>query len=370
MSATATDQRVFNFSAGPAALPLPVLQQIQDEMLCLPGAGASVMEISHRGQIFTDIITDAEATIRSLLNISDDYAVLFLQGGSALQFSMIPANLLRGTDKTAQYLLTGSWAKKAFGEAKKEGSVEAIYDAADSNYNHVPHPADYNVSVDAAYLYYCSNETIQGVQFASEPECPSSVPLISDGSSDFLSRPLPIDKYGIVYACAQKNAGPAGVTVVVIRKDLLDRGDTNLPGYLNYKNHADGGSCWNTPPTFAVYVLGKVARWLADDIGGLVAMENQNRDKSQLLYDTIDNNSDFYKGHAKTECRSMMNVTFNLPGDELQAKFVAQAAEHDLVSLKGHRSVGGIRASIYNAMPREGVETLASFMSDFAAQNG
>lgn len=256
------------------------------------------------------------------------------------------------------------------GEAKKEGKVEAIYDAKESNYNHTPTAGDYQVNPEAAYLYYCSNETIQGVQFSTEPECPSSVPLVSDASSDFLSRPLPIDKYGILYACAQKNAGPAGVTIVVIRKDLLECGDANLPGYLNYKNHADGGSCWNTPPTFAIYVLGKVAHWLADDIGGLAAMEKRNRHKSQLLYDAIDNNSDFYKGHAKRECRSMMNVTFNLPNDDLQAKFVSQAAACNLASLKGHRSVGGIRASIYNAMPLEGVETLASFMNDFASQNG
>ncbi len=370
MSATATAQRVFNFSAGPAALPLPVLQQIQDEMVCLPGAGASVMELSHRGPVFVDILHDAEATIRSLLNVSDDYAVLFVQGGSALQFSMIPANLLRGTGKTAQYLLTGAWGKKAFGEAKKEGKVEAIYDAKDSNYNHVPTAADFSVSDDAAYLYYCSNETIQGVQFDAEPVCPSSVPLVSDASSDFLSRPLPIDKYGILYACAQKNAGPAGVTVVVIRKDLLERGDANLPGYLNYKNHAENDSCWNTPPTFAIYVLGKVAHWLADDVGGLGAMEKVNRDKAQLLYDTIDSNAGFYKGHARTECRSLMNVTFNLPSDELLSKFVCEAAGHHLASLEGHRSVGGIRASIYNAMPREGVETLANFMNDFAASNG
>lgn len=370
MSATATAQRVFNFSAGPATLPLPVLQEIQEEMLCLPGAGASVMEISHRSQTFTDIINDAESTIRSLLNISDDYAVLFLQGGSALQFSMIPANLLRGTDKTAQYLLTGAWGKKAFGEAKKEGNVEAIFDAKESNYNHIPTPSDYSVSDDAAYLYYCSNETIQGVQYSAEPQCPSSVPLVSDASSDFLCRPLPIDKYGIIYACAQKNAGPAGVTVVVIRKDLLERGDANLPGYLNYKNHAEGGSCWNTPPTFAVYALGKVTHWLADEIGGLDAMERQNREKAQLLYEVIDNNSGFYKGHAQPECRSIMNVTFNLSSDDLLAKFVAEAADINLASLKGHRSVGGIRASIYNAMSREGVETLANFMNDFAAANG
>ena len=370
MSATATAQRVYNFSAGPAALPLPVLQQVQDEFLCLPGAGASILEISHRGKVFVDIIHDAEATLRSLLGISDDYAVLFLQGGALLQFSMIPANLLRGTDKTAQYLLTGSWGKKAIGEAKKEGNVETIYDAKDSNYDHVPGTGDYTVSDAAAYLYYCSNETIQGVQFPSEPECPASVPLVSDASSDLLCRPLPIDKYGIVYACAQKNAGPAGVTLVVIRRDLLDRGSENLPGYLNYKNHADGDSMWNTPPTFGVYVLGKVAHWLADDIGGLAAMEKLNREKSQVLYDVVDSFSEFYKGHAQPGSRSLMNVTFNLPNDDLQAKFISEAAEHDLASLKGHRSVGGIRASIYNAMPREGVEALANFMKDFAVKNG
>ena len=370
MSATATAQRVFNFSAGPAALPLPVLQQAQEELLCLPGAGASVMEISHRSQTFVDILHDAENTLRSLLGISNDYAVLFLQGGAALQFSMIPANLLRGSGKTAQYLLTGSWAKKAINEGRKEGNVESIFDAKDSNYNHVPSPSDYQVSDDAAYLYYCSNETIQGVQFASEPECPAGDPLVSDASSDLLCRPLPVDKYGILYACAQKNAGPAGVTVVVIRRDLLERGGDDLPGYLNYKNHADADSEWNTPPTFAIYVLGKVAHWLADDIGGLEAMEKINREKSQLLYDVIDSANGFYHGHATSESRSLMNVTFTLPNDELQAKFLKEAAGQDLSNLKGHRSVGGIRASIYNAMPREGVETLASFMKDFAQKNG
>ena len=370
MSATATAQRVFNFSAGPAALPLPVLQQVQEELLCLPGAGASVMEISHRSKTFVEILHDAEQSLRGLCGISDDYAVLFLQGGAALQFSMIPANLLRGSGKTAQYLVTGSWAKKAIGEAKKEGSVEAIFDAKDSNYNHVPAAGEYQVSPDAAYLYYCSNETIQGVQFASEPECPASVPLISDASSDFLCRPLPVDRYGILYACAQKNAGPAGVTVAIVRRDLLEVGSADLPGYLQYRNHADNDSMWNTPPTFAVYVLGKVAHWLADDIGGLVAMEKQNREKSQLLYDVIDAASDFYHGHADAACRSLMNVTFTLPNDDLQDKFLAAAAQLDLANLKGHRSVGGIRASIYNAMPREGVETLASFMKEFAQKNG
>ena len=370
MNATATSHRVFNFSAGPAALPLPVLQQVREELLCLPGAGASVMEISHRSKTFVDLLHDAENVLRSLLNVSDDYAVLFLQGGAALQFSMIPANLLRGSGKRAQYLLTGSWGKKAIKEAKKEGEVETLFDAAEANYNFAPAAGEYQVAGDAAYLYYCSNETIQGVQFPQEPDCPSSVPLVSDASSDFLCRPLPIDKYGIVYACAQKNAGPSGVTVVVIRKDLLDLGSEDLPGYLRYKNHADADSEWNTPPTFAIYVLGKVAHWLADEIGGLAAMEKINRQKAQRLYDVIDATDGFFNGHARPDSRSIMNVTFTLPDDTLQSKFLEEAAANHLESLKGHRSVGGIRASIYNAMPVEGVESLAAFMKDFAAKNG
>jgi phosphoserine aminotransferase len=370
MSATATDQRVFNFSAGPAALPLSVLKEVQDEMLCLPGAGCSLLEMSHRNKIFVDILHDAENSIRSLLNISDDYAVMFLQGGAALQFSMIPASLAKDTGKKANYITTGTWGKKAVNEGKKECDLEVVYDAADSNYNHVPSADQYNISDDAAYLYYCSNETIHGVQFADEPTVPASVPLISDASSDFLCRPLDISKYGLMYACAQKNAGPAGVTVVVMRKDLLDRGSATLPGYMQYKNHAEADSEWNTPPTFAIYVLGKVARWLQQDIGGLEQMEKINREKSQLLYSAIDNNSEFYQGHAVAEARSLMNVTFNLPSDDLLAKFVAEAGEHELSALKGHRSVGGIRASIYNAMPKEGAAALASFMNDFAAKNG
>lgn len=370
MSATATSQRVFNFSAGPAVMPVSVLKELQEELLSLPGAGASLMELSHRGQVFVDVLHDAQDTIRSLYGISDDYEVLFLQGGAALQFSMIPANLIRGTAKTAQYLVTGSWGKKAVGEAKKEGKVEVIYDAKESGYAHVPSDGDYAASEDAAYLYYCSNETIQGVQFSEEPACPAGVPLICDASSDILSRPLEISKYGILYACAQKNAGPAGVTVVIIRKELLNHAPDDLAGYLTYKNHADNDSEWNTPPTFAIWALGKIAHWLADDIGGLDAMQKLNEQKAKLLYDSIDASSGFYAGHARPDCRSKMNVTFNLPSDELLTKFVKEAATHDLASLKGHRSIGGIRASIYNAMPLEGAQTLANFMNDFAAKNG
>ncbi|QDV46794.1 Phosphoserine aminotransferase [Stieleria neptunia] len=369
MTATATAQRAYNFSAGPAVLPVSVLEEVRDELVCLPGARSSLLEMSHRDKTFVDILHDAENSLRSLLNISDDYAVLFLQGGAALQFSMIPANLLRDSGKSAAYIQTGTWGKKAIAEAKKEGPVEVVYDASASNFNHVPGPQDYSVADDAAYLYYCNNETIQGVQFPTEPECPSGVPLVCDASSDFLYRPVDINKYGLLYACAQKNAGPAGVTVVVIRRDLIDRGSVSLPGYLNYKNHADADSEWNTPPTFAIWVLGKVAKWLQNDIGGLAAMETLNRKKASLLYDAIDQSGGYYTGHAKPECRSLMNATFTLPNDDLQSAFLAQAAERDLVNLKGHRSVGGIRASIYNAMPIEGVQSLASFMTDFASKN-
>ncbi|EGF27578.1 phosphoserine aminotransferase [Rhodopirellula baltica WH47] len=350
-------------------MPESVLREVQDEMLCYPGAGASIMEISHRDKLFVDVLHDAESTIRELLNVSDDYSVMFMQGGATLQFSAIPANLLRGSGKRAQYVLTGSWGKKAVKEAKKEGDVDVLFDAAESNYDHIPSASDLACPDDAAYMYYCSNETIQGVQFPTEPNCPDSVPLVSDASSDFLCRPLPIEKYGLLYACAQKNAGPAGVSVVIMRKDLLDKADPNIPGYLYFKNHHDNDSEWNTPPTFAIYVLGKVARWLRDDMGGLEKMESINREKSQQLYSVIDSSNGFYRGHAQTDCRSLMNVTFNLPSDELTAKFIAEAAEHKLAALKGHRSVGGIRASIYNAMPREGVNALASFMNDFASKN-
>ncbi|MCC9599761.1 3-phosphoserine/phosphohydroxythreonine transaminase [Stieleria sp. JC731] len=350
-------------------MPESVLEEVRDELLCLPGARASLLELSHRDKVFIDILHDAENSIRSLLNISDDYSVMFLQGGAALQFSMIPANLLRGRDKSAAYLQTGTWGKKAIGEAKKEGKVDIVYNAAESNFNHVPTPGDYEVSDDAAYLYYCSNETIQGVQFQDEPKCPENVPLICDASSDFMHRPLDVNKYGMIYACAQKNAGPAGVTVVVMRKDLLEIGSDSLPGYLQYKNHAEADSEWNTPPTFAIWVLGKVARWLSKDIGGLEAMEKLNREKAALLYDAIDSSNGFYKGHAKPECRSLMNATFVLPNDELQAAFLSEAANNDLVALKGHRSVGGIRASIYNAMPKEGAKALADFMTSFATKN-
>ncbi|QEG42899.1 3-phosphoserine/phosphohydroxythreonine transaminase [Roseimaritima ulvae] len=368
MATSSVEQRVYNFSAGPAVLPVSVLERVRDEMLCLPGAGCSLLEMSHRDKRFLEILHGAEAGLRDLLSISDDYTVLFLQGGSRLQFSMIPANLLRGSSTAAEYMLTGSWSKKAIEEARKEGPVNVCWDGKSDNYASLPAAGQCNVPDDAAYLYYCSNETIQGVQFPSEPECPQDVPLVCDASSDFLCRPLDVAKYGILYACAQKNAGPAGVTAVIIRKDLLPRGSEDLPGYLQYRNHAEADSEWNTPPTFAVYVMGLVTEWLASQ-GGLAAMETLNRRKSQMLYDVVDQFPQFYQGHAQADCRSLMNVTFKLPNDDLQAEFLSQAAANQLCNLKGHRSVGGIRASIYNAMPEAGVAALADLMRDFANQH-
>ncbi|QDU87701.1 Phosphoserine aminotransferase [Pirellulimonas nuda] len=360
-------ERTFNFSAGPAALPVPVLEKIRDEMLVLPGAGASILEISHRSKPFEAIIAAAEANLRSLLSIPDEYAVLFLQGGSRLQFSMIPMNLAPG-GASADYLITGTWGKSALDEAKKIGPARVAYSSAESNFDRLPTPDQLDLDPNAAYLHYTCNETIQGVQFATEPKT-GDVPLVCDASSDFLHRPLTIGHYGLLYACAQKNAGPAGVTVVIIDKKLLERSADNLPGYLNYKIHADNDSLWNTPPTFAIYVLKLVTDWLKDDIGGLDKMYQQNKTKAEMLYEVLDAYPAFYQGHAQPACRSLMNVTFRLPSDDLTAKFLAEAKEHNLADLKGHRSVGGIRASIYNAMPVEGVVTLRNFMDKFANAN-
>ncbi|MCA9234878.1 MAG: 3-phosphoserine/phosphohydroxythreonine transaminase [Planctomycetales bacterium] len=356
-------QRVYNFAAGPAAMPVKVLEQIQRDMLALPGVGASVMEISHRSGAFTAIIEGAIKNIRELLSIGDDYEVLFLQGGSRLQFSMIPMNLL-GSGQVADYIVTGSWGKYALDEAKKAGETNVAWDGKETNYDRLPATADLRLQPQAAYVHYTSNETIQGVQFATEPSV-GDVPLVCDASSDFLSRPLNIRKYGLLYACAQKNAGPAGVTVVVIRKNLLKLSDPNLPGYLNYDTHAQANSLWNTPPTFAIYVLQLITQWLLEDCGGLPGIEVANRQKAALLYDVLDASPEFYQGHAVPEVRSQMNVTFRLPSDELTAQFVGEAKEQGLTDLKGHRSVGGIRASIYNAMPVAGVEKLRDFMVKF-----
>ncbi len=362
-------ERVFNFSPGPAALPLAVIERAQAELTELPGYGMSVLEASHRGPAYTEINQSANQTLRELLSVPDNYKILFLQGGARLQFSMIPANYLKGTGKTADYVVTGTWTKKAAEEACKEGEVRVAWNGKETNFDRVPNADQLEFAPDAAYVYIASNETIQGVQFPTEPAIPD-VPLMCDASSDFLCRPTPVEKYGIIYACAQKNAGPAGVTVVIIRDDLLERCSDALPGYLNYRNHANADSCYNTPPCFGVYMVGLVAKWLADDIGGLAKMEEINRRKSQMLYDVIDASDGFYDGHAQPGSRSLMNVPFRLLSDELQAAFLSEAERHNLCTLKGHRSVGGVRASIYNAMPEEGVAALRDFMQDFQAKNG
>jgi phosphoserine aminotransferase len=363
MTATATG-RVYNFSAGPAVLPETVLQQAQRELLCLPGAGASILEISHRSPEFIEILEQTTANLRSLLSIPDNYTVLFLQGGGRMQFSMVPMNLLRGAGQPADYILTGSWGQKALDEAKREGDTRVAFDGKSTGYDRLPAADQLDLNPAAAYVHFTSNETIEGVQFSTEPVV-GDAPLVCDASSDFLHRPLPVDKYGLIYACAQKNAGPAGVTVVIIRNDLLERSSDDLPGMLNYRNHAENDSCYNTPPTFGVYLVNLIARWLLDDIGGLDAMLARNQAKARLLYDVIDASGGFYRGHAQPSDRSLMNVTFRLPDDAAEKAFLAEASQRDLCSLKGHRSVGGIRASIYNAMPVAGVESLRDFMQDF-----
>lgn len=360
--------RVFNFSAGPGVLPVSVLEEAQRDLVSYPGVGCSVMEMSHRSKPFIRIMEETEANLRKLLTIPDNYRVLFLQGGSRLQFSMIPLNLLGGQSGPATYLLTGSWGKYALAEAKKEGTTAIAWDGAATNYDRLPTTEQLEVDPRSAYLHYTSNETIQGVQFATEPVV-GEVPLVCDTSSDFLSRPLEVTRYGLIYACAQKNAGPAGLTMVIIRDDLLERSQDKLPGMLNYRLHAEAESAYNTPPCFAIYITMLITRWLLSDIGGLAAMAKLNEQKAGRLYDVLDRSEGFYEGHAQTDCRSKMNVTFRLPTPELEKAFLEEADRRDLIQLKGHRSVGGIRASIYNAMPVEGVEALRSFMLEFQQQH-
>jgi phosphoserine aminotransferase len=359
-------ERIFNFSAGPAVLPVPVLEEAQRDMLSLPGVGMSVMEISHRSKTFDEIIAHAESGLRQLLNIPDNYRILFLQGGASLQFSMIPMNFLPA-DGSADYVITGSWGKKALKEAKKLGSVNVAATMADGGFTRVPSREEMSLTPHATYVHITSNETIEGVQWKREPNV-GDVALISDASSDILSRAIPVDRYGMIYAGAQKNIGPSGVTVVILRDDLLERIPEGLATMLDYRTHVENNSLYNTPNTWGIYIINLVCKWLQEK-GGISAMERENEQKARLLYDAIDA-TDFYRGHADVDCRSTMNVTFRLPAEELEKKFVSEATAQGLDGLKGHRSVGGIRASIYNAFPREGVEALVSFMKDFERRNG
>ncbi len=362
-------KRVFNFSPGPAVLPVSVLEEASRGVLEFGGLGMSILEISHRSKGFEGVLAEAKSLLGELLGIPAGYSVLFLQGGSSLMFSMLAMNLLRGTGATADYVLTGTWGTKAFGEAQREGTAKAIWDGKSHNYSYLPAQGELKFTPGAAYAHITSNETIQGVEFTGQPDS-GSIPLVCDASSNFLSRPVDVAKYGLIYACAQKNAGIAGVTAVIIRDDLLERTPKGLPAMLDFKLQAANDSLYNTPPVFAIYVLALVARWLKNDIGGLAKMEALNRAKAKLLYDVLDGHADFYRGHARPDSRSQMNVTWRLPSEELEAAFVKQAKERGLFDLKGHRSVGGIRASIYNAMPREGVSALRDFMLEFQKQHG
>jgi phosphoserine aminotransferase len=361
-------ERVVNFAAGPGILPLPVLEQAQADLVSIPGVGASPLEVSHRGPWFTSVIEEAEANLRALLQIPDTHRVLFLQGGATMQFHMVAANLLRGSGRRADYVVTGSWSTKALQEASKEGPARLAWSGKQDGFTRVPGTEELLESIDAspAYVHMTTNETIQGVEFPDTPIVPDDVVLVADCSSDFLSRPMEIARHGLVFAGAQKNAGPAGVTVAVVRDDVLARIPDGLPTLLDYRTYAEHGSLYNTPPVFSIYVLMLVTRWLRDEIGGLEAMQTRNREKAALLYDVLDDLPAFYRGHAERGSRSLMNVTFRLPSEQLERDFVAEAADQKMTELKGHRSVGGIRASIYNAMPREGVEQLAAFMRSFA----
>lgn len=361
------ENRVYNFSAGPAVLPLEALEEAQRDLLALPGVGMSVLEVSHRSKPFQAIIDAAEANVRKLLNIPENYSVMFLQGGSLLQFAMLPMNLLNG--QSADYVVSGTWSKKARSEAKLVGETRVIWDGSGENFCSIPTDEELRaaVSPDAAYLYYTSNETIQGVQFPTEPDV--SVPLVCDASSELFYKPINVEKYGCVFACAQKNCGPAGVTLVIMRDDFVAR-SPELPSLLSYSKLAAEKSMLNTPPCFAIYMVKLVTDWLLGTVGGLDRMYAINKAKAALLYDVIDGSGGFYVGHAKKECRSLMNVPFKMQTDALDKQFLAEAAQQGLQSLAGHRSVGGFRASIYNAMPVAGVEKLAAFMKEFMEKNG
>jgi phosphoserine aminotransferase len=361
-----TIHRIHNFAAGPAVLPLPVLEQIQRDLIALPGIGMSILEISHRSKPFEAIIGQAEADIRTLASIPANYRVLFLQGGASTQFSMVPMNLLTA-GATADYIDSGSWAEKAVKEAKKVGSVNVAASTKADNYSRVPSQSELKLTRDAAYVHMTSNNTIEGTEFKQLPDV-GDAPLVNDTSSDMFSRPIDVSRHGLIYAGAQKNMGPAGVTVVIIREDLLTRSQKTLPTMLNYAVHAENRSLYNTPPAFAVYALGLVMRWLIDQ-GGLPAIAVVNERKAKKLYAEIDRTG-FYRGTAQKESRSLMNVTFRLATEDLEARFVKESAAAGLDGLKGHRAVGGMRASIYNAFPEAGVDALVSFMQEFERKNG
>ena len=366
------ENRIYNFSAGPAVLPEEVLLEAQKDLFALPGVGMSILEISHRSKTYDAIHQEAKEGLKKLLDIPDDYAILFLQGGASLQFSMVPLNLMPPKNK-ADYILTGSWSKKAMKEAKRVGTVNIAATTEEGEgdkkyFKRIPKQSELKLDPDAAYVHFTSNNTIFGTQWQTEPEV-GNVPLVCDASSDILHKKIDVRKYGLIYAGAQKNMGPSGVTLVIIRKDLLERSQDSLHTMLNYKIHAENDSLYNTPNTFGIYIIKLVTKWLLG-LGGLDEMYKINKKKAQLLYDCIDQSGGFYKGHAEKDSRSLMNVTFNLATEELEKKLISEATKAGFDGLKGHRSVGGLRASIYNAFPLKGVEALVDFMKDFQKRNG
>ncbi len=357
--------RVYNFSAGPAVLPEEVLREAAEEMMDYKGSGMSVMEMSHRSKVYDGIIKEAEADLRELMNIPDNYKVLFLQGGASQQFAMIPMNLMK--NKKAAYIVTGQWAKKAFQEAQNYGEAVKVASSEDETFSYIPDCSDLDIPEDADYVYICENNTIYGTKYKTLPNTKGHT-LVADVSSCFLSEPVDVSKYGIIYGGVQKNIGPAGVVIVIIREDLIT--EDTLPGtptMLKYKTHADADSLYNTPPAYGIYVCGKVFKWLKK-MGGLDAMKKRNEEKAKILYDFLDE-SEMFKGTVRKEDRSLMNVPFVTGDKDLDAKFVKEAEAAGFVNLKGHRTVGGMRASIYNAMPKEGVEKLVEFMKKFEKEN-
>ncbi len=360
------EKRIYNFSAGPAVLPEEVLLEAQKTFLALPGEGISVMEMSHRSKAYDKIIKEAEADVRQLLDINDNYAVLFLQGGATLQFSMVPLNLMPPANK-ADYILTGVWSKKALKEAKRVGAANVAATSEADNFCKLPKQSELKLDPEASYVHFTSNNTIYGTQYKTEPVV-GNVPLVCDASSDILHKKIDINKYGLIYAGAQKNMGPSGCVLVIIRKDLLERSSDALHTYLNYKIHVENESMYNTPATYSIYIMGLVFKWLLRN-GGLDKMYEINQRKAALLYDYMDSTDGYYRGTAAKEDRSLMNITFRMQTEELEKKFIAESAAKGFSGLKGHRSVGGMRASIYNAFPEKGVADLVEFMKEFKKNN-
>ncbi|OLS42151.1 3-phosphoserine/phosphohydroxythreonine transaminase [Bacillus sp. MRMR6] len=360
-------QRAFNFNAGPSALPLVVLEKAQNELIDFRGTGMSVMELSHRSAAYEEVHNQAISLLKEMLSIPADYEVLFLQGGASLQFSMIPMNFLKPEEK-AGYVMTGVWSEKAFEEAKLFGNPYQVSCTKDNQYRHIPKIDELNFSPNDAYLHITSNNTIYGTQWKNFPDT-GDVPLIADMSSDIFSKPFDVSRFSLIYAGAQKNLGPSGVTLAIIRKDMIEKASSSIPTMLKYSTYSKNNSLYNTPPTFGIYMIGEVLNWIKD-LGGLSEMNRRNEEKANLIYDTIDQSNGFYFGHAEIESRSLMNITFRLKDEELEKKFLSEAKKEGFIGVNGHRSVGGCRASTYNAVPYESCKAFSDFMRQFQVLNG